>query len=629
MAIDLAELNDNQRQAVAWNDGPMLVLASPGSGKTRVLATRITRLVEGDADASILALTFTNKAAAEMRARVDQLLGRRAERAHLATFHSYASEVLRQHGAHVDVNPDFQLLAMEEDRLALLEPVAVELENGGHDVPTDRHGLLRLIDHLFRESFDGGAAAPGLVSTPKWLPLLFKNYCAALRRSNRQDFGSLLHFACRLLREKAGVARLVRAGWSHVCVDEFQDTNKAQYELLKLIAPPRNSNLFIVGDDDQIIYQWNGASPERLQTLRSEYDLELVQLPENYRCPSEIVELANNLIPNNKLRSANKLPLVAHKSRSEDGKIVRYREFVSANDEAEFVATDIKRRGADASESVVLARTSKLLVGVGQALERAGLTPYLAKSKNDFEAPPLRVVLSALRLANARHDRELLRRLCVGWEMLTGNLVEVDAVVASSTLVGGDFLRAWAHAAAGRLEQPSMGLLAKLQASLVDRLEFPGIVDWFVDEGWKDWAKEFDTLDEEIRIWIELHANHLREYPNTTLHGYLQSMDLVAKVAPPAPGAVRCLTVHAAKGLEFKHVYVVGMAQEVLPSFQALRKGAASREIEEERRNCFVAITRAKETLTLTRAKNYYGYAKGPSQFLAEMAGRAGAAERS
>lgn len=411
MPIDLTVLNDNQRKAVAWNDGPMLVLASPGSGKTRVLATRVARLLEEHPDASILALTFTNKAAAEMRDRVDNLLGRRADRAHLSTFHSYATDLLRQHGAHVGVNPDFQLLPMDEDRLALLDPIAVELETVGYDVPTDRHSLLRLIDHLFRESFDGGAEAPGLVTTPKWVPLLFNSYCAALQAANRQDFGSLLHVACRLLREKGGVARVVRIGWSHVCVDEFQDTNKAQYELLKLLAPPTSPNLFIVGDDDQIMYQWNGASPERLQTLRSDYDLELVQLPENYRCPSEIIELANHLIQHNKQRSPNKKPLQAHKSPSSSDDIVRYEEHDTPDDEAEFVAKDIKGRGADAPNCVVLARTTKLLVGVAQALETVGLTPYVAKSKNDFDAPPVRVVLLAIRLANARHDREVLRRL--------------------------------------------------------------------------------------------------------------------------------------------------------------------------------------------------------------------------
>lgn len=623
MLVDLTALNENQRTAALWNDGPLLVLASPGSGKTRVLTMRIARILEEQPDASILALTFTNKAAAEMRERVDLFVGRRADRASLSTFHAYATQVLRQHGSHVGVNPDFSLLTLEEDRLAQLEPVAQELVEAGQEVPTDRRSLLRLLDHLFREAYEGGAAAPGLTTTPPWVPSLFSRYCASLLAANRQDFGSLLHVACRLLREKPGVARVLRVGWSHVCVDEFQDTNKAQYELLKLLVPPPAGNLFVVGDDDQILYQWNGASPERLSALRSDYEMQLVQLPVNFRCPSEIIELANRLIRHNKQRSPEKMPLQAHRPPSGVDGTIRYEEFDDPGAEAAFVANDIDARGADAANCVVLARTTKLLEGAADALTALGLPAYLPRTKNDFESPPVRVVLLALRLANARHDREILRRLCVAWEALTGSTVEVEAVGASSTLVGGDFLRAWADAVESKAGEAGGVLLARLRDSLVERLEFPGVVDWFVDEGWSAWDQQFDALREDIDIWKGFHTEHLREHTaaNVTLHGYLQSIDLATKVAPPPRGAVRCLTVHGSKGLEFKHVYLIGLAQEVLPSFQALRKGANSRELEEERRNCFVAITRAQETLTLTRAKQYNGWSKGPSQFLSEMAG--------
>lgn len=624
MPADLDSLNENQRTAVLWNDGPMLVLAGPGSGKTRVLSMRVARLVEEDPDASVLALTFTNKAAAEMRERVDHHLGRRADRAHLCTFHSYATEILRQHGSHLGLRPDFTLLTLDEDRLALLEPVARELEEAGQLVPTDRHSILRLLDHLFRESYDGSAVARGLTATPAWVPPLFERYCDALVANNRQDFGSLLHFAARLLRDKPGVARVLRIGWSHVCVDEFQDTNKAQFDLLRLLAPSRNANLFVVGDDDQIIYQWNGASPERLQTLRTNYDMELVQLPENYRCPGEIIELANRLIRHNKLRTQGKRPLLATRAPTGVDDIIRYQEFPQPDHEANFVAKDILARGAGAAGCVVLARNTKLLEGVARALHAIGITPYLAKKKNDFESPPVRVVVQALRLANARHDREILRRLCVAWESLTAAIVEVEDVVASATLVGGDFLRAWASVAERESAGPGAALLVRLRSTLVDRLDFPGVVDWFLEEGWRPWEADFDEdLHDEVTIWQEFHSQHLGEHSveGVTLHGYLQSMDLASKVAPPARGAVHCLTVHGSKGLEFKHVYLVGMSQEVLPSFQALKKGPESREVEEERRNCFVAITRAQETLTLTRATHYNGWPKAPSQFLCEMSG--------
>ncbi len=384
MTIDLATLNENQRKAVLWNDGPMLVLAGPGSGKTRVLALRVARLVEEDPDASVLALTFTNKAAAEMRQRVDHVLGQRADRAHLCTFHSFATEILRQHGSHLGLRPDFALLTLDEDRLALLEPVARDLEEVGQIVPSDRRNILRLLDHLFSESYDCGVSAPGLTVTPAWVPLLFARYSAELVANNRQDFGSLLHSAARLLREKPGVARVLRIAWSHVCVDEFQDTNRAQFDLLRLLVPSRKANLFVVGDDDQIIYQWNGASPERLQVFRADYDLELLQLPENYRCPSEIIELANRLISHNKQRTEGKQPLSAHRAPTGVDDIIRYREFPQPSEEADFVAKDILARGVDAPECVVLARTTKLLEGVSLALSEVGLVPYAAKKKRLF-----------------------------------------------------------------------------------------------------------------------------------------------------------------------------------------------------------------------------------------------------
>ena len=242
------------------------------------------------------------------------------------------------------------------------------------------------------------------------------------------------------------------------------------------------------------------------------------------------------------------------------------------------------------------------------------------RRKTDFESPAVRVLVEALRLANARHDREVLRRLCRAWEGLSGAALEPAAVEAAAALSGGDFLRAWADAAAARPSGGSAGALERLRTDLVDALAFPSIMNWFLERGWEAWsdadAKKDQELAGELEVWRNLH----HEYDgNVTLNVYLQQMDLASKAPAPKPGAVPCMTVHGAKGLEFRHVYLIGMAQEVFPSFQALRKGAHSRELEEERRNCFVAITRAERTLTLTRAEQYHDYPKLPSQFLAEM----------
>ena len=622
MPIDLDTLNENQRIAVMWEDGPLLVLAGPGSGKTRVLTFRVARLLEEREDISVLALTFTDKAAAEMRERVDNILGQRGDRAQLCTFHSFAGDVLRQHGSHLGLSPDFSLLTQDEDRIAILDELASKIGDETTGIPTDRKSLLVLLDRMFAESYDGGPEAPSLVHTPPWLPRLFEAYCGELVTTNRLDFGGLLHFARRLLREKPGVGRVLRLGWTHVCVDEFQDTNKAQYDLLRMLVAEKRPNLFVVGDDDQILYQWNGASPERLQALRSDYDMEVVQLPENYRCPLEIIELANKLIVHNQLRTENKQPLTASRPASLSDKVIRYGTFNTPEEEVGAVVKDIERRGLAAAECVVLARTTKLLELMASTMRSAGFDAYVAQRKNDFNVPAVRVMFNSLRLANARHDRDILRRLCVAWEALTDRGLEVEDLAASAALIGGDFLRAWSEAALVGATGHASALLGRIRAALVDRLEFADVVDWFFTEGWTAWSDTNDQeLADEVQTWRELHDELVREYgvDNLTLNVYLQKMELAPKTARPGPNAFRCMTVHGSKGMEFKHVYLIGMAQEVLPSFQSLRKGAHSRDLEEERRNCFVAITRTQESLTLTRSRKYNGWSKNPSQFLAEM----------
>ena len=621
MPIDLNSLNKNQHDAVSWNSDPLLVLAGPGSGKTRVLTFRVARLIEECEDVAVLALTFTNKAATEIRERVEALLGERTSRAHLGTFHSFAVDILRQHGSHLGLRPDFSLITQDQDRIAILDEIVADSPDYENILPTDRRSFLCLIDRLFAESYDGCGDAPSLVHTPDWLPHFFVRYCDTLLASNRLDFGSLLHFARQLLEKNPGVARVVRVGWTHVCVDEFQDTNKAQYDLLRLIAPDRRHNLFVVGDDDQIIYQWNGASPERLAHLQRDYKMDVIQLPECYRCPAPIIELANLLIAHNRVRTPGKKPIIASGTTDLHSKPVRYGAFASPEKEAAFIPKDIRSRGLCAADCVVLGRTSKLIERAADALRGAGYKAYLTRRKSEFESAPVCVMVNALRLANARHDRDILRRLCIAWEGLAEQPLEAEAVAAAATLVGGDFLRAWADSATATATGCAKAAVSQIRLGLVDSLAFPGIVDWFFDQGCQAWEKDDQEVSDEVGTWRDLHKAIFREYNHRdlTLNAYLQQMDLASKMPRPGPDSVHCMTIHGSKGLEFKHVYLLGMAQEVLPSFQALRKGKTSKEVEEERRNCFVAITRVEKTLTLTRSRQYYGYPKDPSQFLAEM----------
>ena len=620
--ITFDNLNANQRRAVEWSEGPVLVLAGPGSGKTVVLTLRVVRLLEEDEDASALALTFTNKAAAEMRDRVDRRLGEHTDRAQLCTFHAFVADILGQHGSHLGIRPDFLLLTQDEDRIAILEEVIRKLPDADTGLPPDRTNLLHLIDRLFSESYSGEGPSSSLTSTPEWLPPLFRLYCDALIEANRLDFGSLLHFATRLLREKPAVARVVRLGWTHICVDEFQDTNRAQYDLLRLIAPGRQHSLFVVADDDQIIYQWNGASPKRFADLRRDYDLQTVQLPESYRCPAEIVDHANRLIAHNRRLIETRKTVSLRERRPPYPVTVRHVVLGSPEEEVEFVGRDILERGLAGSDCVVLGRTNRLVQVAAAGLQRMGHEAFVPQKKSEFDSPILSVLVEALRLANSRHDRVVLRRICREWERLTGVAIEAHAVGAAAALAGGDFLRAWVDVAATAGAGVIQPALHRIRTDLVDGLKFPEIVDWFLEDGWRSWGDDdlVEPSEEEVETWRALHREIVREYgPGLTLNTYLQRLDLSSKAPPPAPNAVQCITVHRSKGLEFKHVYLIGMAQEVFPSYRALQQGPKSKEVEEERRSCFVAITRVRETLTLTRAREYFGYGKRASQFLGEM----------
>ena len=565
----------------------------------------------------MLALTFTTKAADEMRQRLDALMGGRAERAHLCTFHSFADDVLRQHGSHVGIRPDFSMLANDEDRIAVLEGVISDLNCDTSALPTDRKNLLFILDRLFAESYNEGSSTSGMTKAPLWIPVLFKNYCETLRSSNRLDFGALLHFARLLLSGNAGVARLTRLAWQYVSVDEFQDTNKAQYDLLSLLAVGKRPNLFVVADDDQIIYQWNGASPERLLALRSDFGMDVIQLPENFRCPPVIIQIANNLIRFNQTRSEGKEPLVARK-KTDETPALKADMFNSEDEEAANIPNVINESGWRPEDCAVLARNAKLLDRAARALLKSGLKPFVAKRKTEFESPIVRWLFSILRLANARHDRELLRRVCVAWNDFTQSLIEFEDVEAEAALDGGDFLRAWVNNASSREpEEVYSLLLTEISTKLVDRADFLELLETF-------WARKYvgdDLETEEISTWRELQTSLIREYApeNLTLRLYLQKMDLKSKAPAQLPRSVRCLTVHGAKGMEFKHVFLIGMADEVFPSYQATKKGTDSKEMEEERRNCFVAITRAEETLNISWSHTYNGYPKRPSRFLEEM----------
>ena len=278
-----------QRQAVEWDHGPLLVLAGPGSGKTQVLTCRIARLLDASRQKNfrILALTFTNKAADEMKGRVATFVPGLEERANIGTFHSFCSQVLRQHGVHIGIQPDFAIYSTDDDRRAVLEDALRRAQSEGNPVSPDDVRFLGLIDRLKARLIEPSAAVSALtrLDDPERVAATYQVYEEELRRINALDFNSLIFEAHRLVTTFPAIAARYRRSHPHWLLDEFQDTNSAQYTLVRALAGEAFQNIFAVADDDQIIYEWNGASFQQIQGFLSDFSAESVQLPTNYRCP--------------------------------------------------------------------------------------------------------------------------------------------------------------------------------------------------------------------------------------------------------------------------------------------------------------------------------------------------------
>lgn len=625
----LEKLNPSQLAAAQWDTGSLLVLAGPGSGKTATLTARVARLVEQSRDESfrILCLTFTRKAAAEMRERLLKLVPDAKDRVLLTTFHSFATDILRQHGSHFGLSPDFEILE-ESERVGLIKSVLAErADELSKFVSAEK--ALTAVDFLLR-NVTPDVQVPTLLKDSEaglQLQILFARYKELLKEQNCLDYGSILYFCEELLRERPRVSKQLRTVYRFVCVDEFQDTNIAQYRLLRALAPDKDANVFIVGDDDQVIYQWNGASPTRVKELEQHYDLTIIQLPENYRCPPEVVALANALIVHNGERSVDKKPLLSMKAGTGEDPI----ELLSFEDdqkEAEGIAERVKARllsGARPADVVVLARATKLLERVQKALEALSVPSHVQRRKPQFESAPLRFVTSALKLALVRSDDDLASTVtkalsdCVEKDSSEEELAGFSAQLNGDQLEALGALVADSNAVAEQLQQAVWALVRGQYAAFIqEALAYFDSVESETREGGDEQFAEYTT---ERRVWQSI----IREIGgeddaySLSLGQFLQEVALANKTPEAPSDSVRCLTVHSSKGLEFLHVYLVGMSEDQLPSFQSKKSGDASREMQEERRNCFVAITRTIETLTLSYGERYNGWRKAPSRFLFEM----------
>jgi DNA helicase-2/ATP-dependent DNA helicase PcrA len=610
-------------------DGAYLVLAGPGTGKTTLLVARARQVLQttGLEKAKVLALTFTNKAAAEMKARLHAQIPDVEARAFIGTFHAFASHVLRAHGHAIGIGADF-VVYDERDQLALLE----QLQESGR-VPTgvNLESLVHAFSRLKSRGLLGDLRPHEVPDVSVNLRALHDTYHGTLRAANALDFGDLVLECARLFRERPHILRLYRVAYGHVLVDEFQDTTPAQYELLQMLVVASAPRLFAVADEDQLIFEWNEARLETLNRVCADFEAKVIYSTLSHRCPPNIVEVANAVIARNRFRFPGKPEI---RSQRTDTEPIRVYHAADEQEEASFVAAtvrELRRLGLRLSDIGVIARARRLLDPIEDALATDSIPaarPSIAGLGGTEEAE---TILRLLRWLQNSRDEQSARHVVSFLHPEAANAFEdairtarEKAISVEAALAGeppsenGHTLRTLVeHVTRWRLLiRDTHRLLAVLRA------ELPGL--------FPDSPDDEDSRGEAARILDELE--HLRQGMSASgrlgLPDFLLGLPQLVSSRPlggasPHGGAVSLLTYHQAKGLEFSAVFLTALEAGVFPDFRSERD---LRRMEEERRLFYVGITRTKSRLYLTwarRRRTVRGipWDRQPSPFLEEVPG--------
>ena len=618
-------LNESQRRAVELIDGPVLALAGPGSGKTRVLTHRIAYMIQHKhiAPMHILAVTFTNKAAREMRERMVQLLGADvASRVDIGTFHSLAARWLRRDGRMVGL-ADGWVIYDDDDQQRLIKRVMKELHLPERTM-SPRAVMSAISDAKNNMHSPQSYAAIARSPEQHMIARCFDRYDALLHQSNAVDFDDLLGRAIALLVSPA-VSRF-HARYQYVLVDEYQDTNRAQYEIVKQLARGSN-NLFVVGDDDQAIYGWRGADVRNIRRFDRDFpNAHVVILAENYRSTAAILHVAQTLIDGAAERPHRK----ELRATQPDGPPVVWREHADQNEEAQRVCDAIERMVKQGTvryrDCAIMYRTNAQSRPFEEALGRRQIPYVLVGGMRFYERREIKDMLAWLRVvANPHDDVSLLRAInfpsvgigdasqahVTSWatqhqcSFYTALCVAARDVNAIPALKGVSRQRLLQFG--GRLQRlidmaPQQSLAHTFVAILDDTQYIAALHHEYGDS---DGDARADNVLELQRVAGEYDALPIPEQ----LTQFLEEVALVADVDALAndDNHVVCITMHQAKGLEYDHVFLVGLEDELLPH---RRTHEHAHEIEEERRILYVGVTRARKTLTLSRARRRFTFGR-------------------
>jgi len=622
----LEGLNPQQQEAVRHTDGPLLILAGAGSGKTRVITRRIAYLLaKGFAEPeAILALTFTNKAAGEMRARIAELVGTDvAARIVLSTFHSFCLRVLRAECDHIGYRRNFTVSSEADTRSMvrrMLDDIADVKESFNPGIVLERIGMVKSGKVALPSN---GSGEPNQEATgtelkyAKWLPDFYERYQSALRAANTMDFDDLLVLTLKLWQEHPRVLARYQKQYAHVMVDEYQDTNRTQYELLSaLVAAHRN--VCVVGDDDQSIYAWRGAGIENILDFEREFpDANVIKLEQNYRSTATILDAANSVIVNNRDRREKKLWSNLGKGRAIDW-IVTGDDEHEAKEAVNWLRHIFQKSGADFGDFALLYRSNLQSRPLEIAFRQAGIPYEVYGGQDFFERSEVRDVVAYLRtIANPRDEAAFLRIVNVPRRGIgDATLHAVHELCRERSLTLGKGL-AEALAQGKVSMQAERGIRAYLAVLTEFRRRFrecggrlAETLELLLDRiGYRaELVRTSKTPDQAALRWANVEAvvaamtDYERSTSTPTLSGFLDQSSLdtsdFKRGRERRRDAVSLMTIHSAKGLEFSFVFVMGIEEGLLPHVRSVDE----RSLEEERRLFYVALTRGRRHVTLFEA---------------------------
>ena len=632
----LDPLNASQRDAVGASSGNLLILAGAGSGKTRVLVHRIAwYIATGEASPqSILAVTFTNKAAAEMRSRIENLLGQSIRGMWVGTFHGLCHRLLRAHWQDANLPENFQILDSEDQYRTIRRTIRAMMLDESQYPPKEAQWYINAQKDkgLRPENIndEGDATTAQMIQ-------IYKIYQQTCERSGAVDFAELLLRTYELFNEKESIREYYQQRFNHILVDEFQDTNELQYKWLRLLVGNDNT-LFAVGDDDQSIYSWRGARVENMQAFERDFkNTKLLKLEQNYRSTTTILNAANKLIGNNSARLGKNLW-----TDGEEGELIGIYMAYNETDEARYVVDQIKKapeQGIVFSDHAILYRVSAQSRVLEEALLRSKIPYRVYGGVRFYERMEIKNALAYVRIATFQDDDVSFERIINTPTRGIGN----KTVEELRAIAKNDNCSLWKAAfhiiehkllsarAINSLEEfirliKKMSLTASeltLDEQVDGIIKLSGLINHFKKEKGEKGLARIENLEELVKAASEFEVGDDEELKEmNTMQAFLAHAALESgeTQAGDKSNCVHLMTLHSAKGLEFPSIYLVGMEEGLFPH---QRSSNDLKQLEEERRLCYVGITRAKKTLTLTytQYRRLHGsdYYPQPSRFINEI----------